>query len=84
MPVINETIFAPPFEGGEWIQQGPINLKSLRDKAVVLVDFWDSPASTVSGRCRTWRDGIGDTRRMGCRWSGCTRQSLASRGTIRM
>src|SRR5580704_2197559 len=41
MPQINETIFAPPFEGGEWIQQGPIDLKSLNGKAVVLVDFWD-------------------------------------------
>ena len=41
MPVINETILAPPFEGGEWIQQGPVDLKSLHGKAVVLVDFWD-------------------------------------------
>ena len=41
MPQINETILAPAFEGGEWIQQGPIELKKLRDKAVVLVDFWD-------------------------------------------
>src|SRR5579863_3859036 len=41
MPVINETIFAPPLEGGEWIQYGPIDLKSLQGKAVVLVDFWD-------------------------------------------
>jgi thiol-disulfide isomerase/thioredoxin len=41
MPQINETIFAPSFEGGEWIQQGPIDLKELRGKAVVLVDFWD-------------------------------------------
>jgi thiol-disulfide isomerase/thioredoxin len=41
MPQINETIYAPPFDGGEWIQQGPIDLKGLRGKAVVLVDFWD-------------------------------------------
>ncbi len=41
MPQINETIFAPSFEGGEWIQQGPITLQDLRGKAVVLVDFWD-------------------------------------------
>ena len=41
MPVINETILAPPFEGGEWINLGPVNLKELRGKAVVLVDFWD-------------------------------------------
>lgn len=41
MPEINETIYAPSFEGGEWIQQGPIDLKDLRGKAVVLVDFWD-------------------------------------------
>jgi thiol-disulfide isomerase/thioredoxin len=41
MPQINETIYAPSFDGGEWIQQGPIDLKDLRGKAVVLVDFWD-------------------------------------------
>jgi thiol-disulfide isomerase/thioredoxin len=41
MPQVNETIFAPSFDGGEWIQQGPIDLKELRGKAVVLVDFWD-------------------------------------------
>jgi thiol-disulfide isomerase/thioredoxin len=41
MPQVNETIFAPSFDGGEWIQQGPIDLKALRGKAVVLVDFWD-------------------------------------------
>jgi thiol-disulfide isomerase/thioredoxin len=41
MPQINETIYAPSFDGGEWIQQGPIDLKELRGKAVVLVDFWD-------------------------------------------
>jgi len=41
MPQINETIYAPALEGGEWIQQGPVNLKELRGKAVVLVDFWD-------------------------------------------
>ena len=41
MPQINETIYAPPFDGGEWIQQGPIDLKGLRGKAEVLVDFWD-------------------------------------------
>lgn len=41
MPQINETIFAPALEGGEWIHHGPVNLKELRGKAVVLVDFWD-------------------------------------------
>src|ERR1700730_1740623 len=41
MPQVNETIFAPSFDGGEWIQQGPIVLKEMRSKAVVLVDFWD-------------------------------------------
>jgi thiol-disulfide isomerase/thioredoxin len=41
MPQINETIYAPSFDGSEWIQQGPIDLKDLRGKAVVLVDFWD-------------------------------------------
>src|ERR1700680_2450080 len=41
MPLINETIYAPSLDGGEWIQQGPIDLKELRGKAVVLVDFWD-------------------------------------------
>lgn len=41
MPQINETIFAPPLDGGEWIQHGPVTLAALRDKAVALVDFWD-------------------------------------------
>ncbi|MGH7934546.1 MAG: redoxin domain-containing protein [Candidatus Binataceae bacterium] len=41
MPQVNETILAPALDGGEWIQHGPVNLKDLRDKAVVLVDFWD-------------------------------------------
>ncbi len=41
MPLINETIYAPSFDGGEWIQHGPIDLKQSRGKAVVLVDFWD-------------------------------------------
>jgi thiol-disulfide isomerase/thioredoxin len=41
MPQLSETILAPELDGGVWIQQGPVSLKSLRDKAVVLVDFWD-------------------------------------------
>lgn len=41
MPQVKETIFAPELQGGGWIQHGPVSLKSLRDKAVVLVDFWD-------------------------------------------
>ncbi len=41
MPQINETIYAPALEGGEWINGGPVNLKELRGKAAVLVDFWD-------------------------------------------
>ncbi|HKV56296.1 MAG TPA: redoxin domain-containing protein [Candidatus Binataceae bacterium] len=41
MPQINETILAPPLEGGEWIQQGPIDLAQLRGKQAVLLDFWD-------------------------------------------
>jgi thiol-disulfide isomerase/thioredoxin len=41
MPQINETIYAPALDGGEWIQHGPVNLKELRGQAVVLVDFWD-------------------------------------------
>src|SRR6266851_9836661 len=41
MPQINETVFAPALDGGEWIQHGPVNLKELRGKAVVLIDFWD-------------------------------------------
>ena len=41
MPQITETIYAPELTGGEWIQHGPVDLKALRDKAVVLVDFWD-------------------------------------------
>jgi thiol-disulfide isomerase/thioredoxin len=41
MPQINETIFAPELEGGEWLQGGPLSLHEQRGRAVVLVDFWD-------------------------------------------
>jgi thiol-disulfide isomerase/thioredoxin len=41
MPQINETILAPPLEGGEWIQQGPVELAQLHARKVVLLDFWD-------------------------------------------
>ncbi len=41
MPQIKETIFAPPLEGGEWLQHGPVDLQRVRGKAVVMVDFWD-------------------------------------------
>ena len=41
MPQVSETVLAPELEGGQWIQHGPVILKDLRDKAVVLVDFWD-------------------------------------------
>ncbi len=43
MPQINETIYAPELEGGQWIQGGPLRLRDLRERAVVLVDFWDYP-----------------------------------------
>src|SRR6266700_1126414 len=41
MPQISETIYAPELDGGQWIQHGPVGLKALRGKAVVLIDFWD-------------------------------------------
>lgn len=41
MPTISETIYAPELDGGTWVQGGPIHLKELRNKAVVLIDFWD-------------------------------------------
>jgi thiol-disulfide isomerase/thioredoxin len=41
MPTISETIYAPELEGGAWIQGGPLQLKELRKKSVVLIDFWD-------------------------------------------
>lgn len=41
MPNISESIYAPELQGGQWIQHGPVSLKSLRGKAVVLIDFWD-------------------------------------------
>ena len=41
MPQLSETVFAPELDGGQWIQDGPISLKALRGKAVVLIDFWD-------------------------------------------
>ena len=41
MPRINETIYAPALDGGEWIQRGPIELRDLRGKSAALIDFWD-------------------------------------------
>jgi thiol-disulfide isomerase/thioredoxin len=41
MPQLSETVFAPELEGGQWIQHGPVSLKALRGKAIVLIDFWD-------------------------------------------
>jgi len=41
MPQLSETVLAPELDGGHWIQRGPVSLKALRDKAIVLVDFWD-------------------------------------------
>ena len=41
MPQINETILAPELQGGEWIQQGPVELGQLRGRHTVLLDFWD-------------------------------------------
>ncbi len=41
MPQLSETVLAPELDGGQWIQHGPVSLKALRDKAVVLIDFWD-------------------------------------------
>ena len=41
MPKLAETIYAPELEGGTWVQGEPVVLSALRDKAVVLVDFWD-------------------------------------------
>jgi thiol-disulfide isomerase/thioredoxin len=41
MPNLEETIYAPELEGGTWIQGGPVSIRALRDKAVVVVDFWD-------------------------------------------
>lgn len=41
MPQINETILAPELQGGEWIQDGPIELEQVRGRHVVLLDFWD-------------------------------------------
>jgi thiol-disulfide isomerase/thioredoxin len=41
MPTISETIYAPELDGGAWVQGGPIHLKELRGRAVVLIDFWD-------------------------------------------
>jgi thiol-disulfide isomerase/thioredoxin len=41
MPQLSETVFAPELEDGQWVQHGPVSLKGLRAKAIVLVDFWD-------------------------------------------
>ncbi len=40
MPVINETIHAPDFGPGEWLNTPPQTLETLRG-SVTLVDFWD-------------------------------------------
>ena len=41
MPQMSETVMTPELEGRQSIQRGPVSLKVLCDKAVVLVDFWD-------------------------------------------
>lgn len=41
MPELKETIYAPELVGGEWLQGGPVSLRALRGKAIVLIDFWD-------------------------------------------
>jgi thiol-disulfide isomerase/thioredoxin len=41
MPQINETILAPELAGGEWVQQGPVELTQLHGHNVALLDFWD-------------------------------------------
>ena len=41
MPQLSETVFAPELESGQWVQHGPVSLKALRGKAIVLIDFWD-------------------------------------------
>jgi thiol-disulfide isomerase/thioredoxin len=41
MPQINETIYAPALDGGDWIQGRPVDLRQLRGRAVALIDFWD-------------------------------------------
>jgi thiol-disulfide isomerase/thioredoxin len=41
MPRLEETIFAPELDGGQWLHHGPIRLADLRDKAIALIDFWD-------------------------------------------
>ncbi len=40
MPAINETIPAPEFQPGEWLNSPPLSLQALRGR-VVLVEFWD-------------------------------------------
>jgi len=41
MPRLQESIFAPELDGGQWLQRGPVRLSELRGRAVVLIDFWD-------------------------------------------
>lgn len=41
MPNLSETIYAPELDGGTWIQGGAVSVRALREKAIVLVDFWD-------------------------------------------
>lgn len=41
MPQLTETIYGPELEGGTWVQGGPVRIRGLRDRGVVLIDFWD-------------------------------------------
>src|ERR1043165_9599476 len=43
MPQIKETILAPPFDGAEWLQGGPIDIAGEHRGRVTLIDFWDYP-----------------------------------------
>ena len=56
------------------MNSAPLTAEALRGK-VVLVDFWDTPASTGFGPCHLSSRGIATTPRSAWSWSECTRRS---------
>jgi thiol-disulfide isomerase/thioredoxin len=41
VPVRLSQFKVPPLEGGKWLHGGPVDVRELRGKRALLVDFWD-------------------------------------------
>ena len=81
---LSETVLAPELDGGQWIQRGPVSLKALRDKAVVLIDFWDYTCVNCI-RTLPYVGGVESTLRSRAAWwsSACMRRNFPSRARDR-